>query len=223
MRRILRALAVMALVFACGDGDSPSGPGQGGEDSAYYPLSVGNQWVYDRSGTMEVAGIQTGTLNGENICDITGEVTHELGFDVYVQEYSIADTLESAGQTLVIDSTYTTYMRLTDQGLYSYVSLAGGDSVSFVPFPLQVGATWQFSENPPMTAEIVSLTETVTVPAGTFENCLELRVWWIESGSTLENVSSFAPDVGRVKNVYTYSYQNLVTTIESELLSYSVN
>ncbi len=61
MRKILCALAVMVLVFACGDDDSPSGPEQGGEDSAYYPLSVGNQWVYDRSGTMEVAGFQTGT------------------------------------------------------------------------------------------------------------------------------------------------------------------
>ncbi len=215
-------ITMFLVVFGCGDGDTPSGPEQGGGDSAYYPLAVGNQWVYDRAGQMTISGIQMATINGMNVTDITGTVTHDLGFDVFVQEHSMTDTTEFVGETLITDSTFTTYMRLTDQGLYSYVNLAQADSVGFVPFPLTVGATWQFSEDPPMTAEILSLTATVTVPAGSFDNCLELRTTWIESGNTLQNDTYFAPDVGRVKNVYTQSYETLVTTVTAELLSYTV-
>lgn len=222
MKTLFITLSGLMLVFGCGDSGSPSGPEQGGGDAAYYPLAVGNQWVYDRSGQMTIAGIQMATINGMNVTDITGTVTHELGFDVYVQENAIDDTTEFVGETLIVDSTFTTYMRITDQGFYSYVSLFGSDSVGFVPFPLQVGATWQFSDDPPMTAEILSLTETVTVPAGTFENCLELRTTWIESGNTLENTTDFAPNVGRVRNVYVQSYETLVTTVTSDLMSYSV-
>ena len=104
------------------------------------------------------------------------------------------------------------------------MSLAGSDSVGFVPFPLEVGATWQFSDEPPMTGEILSLSETVTVPAGTFENCLEMKLTWVDpSGGTLINVTNFAPNVGRVRNVFTLSYGTMVTTVTSVLMSYSVN
>lgn len=221
MRKFL-AFSALFLIFGCGDSDSPSGPEQGGGDAAYYPLAVGNQWIYDRAGQMTISGVQMATVNGMNITDITGTITHELGFDVYVQETHMTDTTEFVGETLITDSTFTTYMRITDQGLYSYVNLFGADSAGFVPFPLEVGATWQFSDDPPMTAEILSMTETVNVPAGSFQNCLEVRMTWVEDGNTVQNDTYFAPNVGRVKNVYTQSYQTLVTTVTAELLSYSV-
>jgi len=220
--KYLSIVSIFLLVFSCGDSDSPSGPEQGGGDSAYYPLAVGNQWVYDRAGQMTISGVQIATVSGMNVIDITGTVSHELGFDVFVQENAIDDTTEFVGETLIVDSTFTTYVRITDQGFYSYVNLTQADSIGFVPFPLTVGATWQFSEDPPMTAEILSLTATVAVPAGSFENCLELRTTWIESGNTLQNDTYFAPNMGRVKNVYTQSYETVVTTVTSELLSYTV-
>lgn len=222
MKKCIVTVFILGLLIGCGDSTSPSGP-QSGSDSAYYPLSVGNQWVYNRSGSISVAGISISTISGENITDITGQVSHGEGFQVYVQENDMSDTIETAGQVVVLDSTFTTYMNITDAGLHSYVSLAGSDSVGFVPFPLEVGATWQFSENPPMTGEILSLTETVNVPGGTFQNCLEMKLTWVEAGNTVINVTAFAPNVGRVRNVFTQSYGTMVTTVTSVLMSYSVN
>ncbi len=223
MKKYIVTVLILGLIIGCGDSTSPSGP-QSGSDSAYYPLSVGNQWVYSRSGSSSVAGIPISTISGENITDITGQVSHGEGFQVYVQENDMSDTTDTAGQVVVIDSTYTTYMNITDAGIYSYVSLAGSDSVGFVPFPLEVGATWQFSDEPPMTGEILSMSETVTVPAGTFENCLQMRLTWVDAtGVTVINVTDFAPNVGRVRNVFTMSYGTMVTTITSVLMSYSVN
>ncbi len=222
MNKVLCSIAMLSLVLACGD-SSPSGPGQGGGDAAYYPLSVGNQWVYDRSGQMTIAGVQVATINGMNVTEITGKVNHGLGFEVYQQETSIDDTTEFVGETLIVDSTFTTYVRITDEGFYSYVNLTDADSLVFVPFPLTVGATWQFSQDPPITAEILSLTSEVTVPAGSFDNCLEIRTTWSESGNIVQNDTYFAPNVGRVKNVYLQTYETVVTTVTSELLSYSVD
>jgi uncharacterized protein YceK len=222
MKKVIVVFAVLALVSGCGNSGSPADP-QSESDASYYPLSVGNQWVYDRSGTMTVAGIQTGTVNGANVTDITDQVPHSSGFNVYVQEINLCDTLETAGQTIISDSTYTTYLRVADEGFFSYLSLIVSDSASFVPFPLQVGATWQFSQDPPITGEILSLSETVSVPAGTFDDCLEIRFSWIEDGQTVQNTSDFAPCVGRVRNVYIQSYEAVVTTLTEVLLSYSVD
>jgi hypothetical protein len=222
MNKVFCSIAALSLVLACGD-SSPSGPGQGGGDAAYYPLSVGNQWVYDRSGQMTIAGVQVATINGMNVTEITGKVSHTLGFEVYQQETSMDDTTEFVGETLIVDSTFTTYVRITDEGFYSYVNLTDADSLVFVPFPLTVGATWQFSQDPPMTAEILSLTAEVTVPAGSFDDCLEIRTTWSESGNIVQNDTYFAPNVGRIKNVYMQTYETVVTTVTSELLSYSVD
>lgn len=218
---LMSIVVIFWLATGCGD-NSPSGPSTA-SDAAYYPLAVGNQWVYDKEGTISVSGITTGTISGSEVTDITDKVPHSSGFDVFVQETSLCDTIEMAGQTFITDTTYTTYMNVTDEGLHIYTSLTDLDSVSVVPFPLEVGLTWQFSENPPMTAEILSLTETVNVPAGTFENCMELKLTWVEQGNTVENITDFAPDVGKVKNVYTQSYPPEVMTVTSQLMSYSVN
>lgn len=221
MKKLLLAAITVLLIMGCGD-DNPSGPETGGEDAAYYPLVVGNQWIYQRDGAVTISGISITTINGVNVTDITGTMTHESGLDVFVQETSLTDTMETGGQSVYLDSTFTTYVRITDQGFYSYVSLFGSDSASVVPFPLQVGAAWQLCEDPPVTAEILSLTQSVTVPAGSFENCLQLRTVWTESGNTVENITDFAPNIGRVKNQYTQTYQSVITSVDSELMSYSL-
>ena len=223
MKKLILTSMVVILALASGCGDkTPSGPPTG-SDAAYYPLSVGNQWVYDKDGTISISGVTAGTISGSEVTDITDKVPHSGGFDVFVQEMCLSDTLEMGGQTFITDTTYTTYMNVTDEGLHIYTNLTDPDSVSIVPFPLEVGLTWQFSENPPMTAEILSLTETVNVPAGTFENCMELKLTWMEQGNTVENITDYAPNVGKVKNVFTQSSPPEEVTVTSVLMSYSVD
>jgi len=116
MKKCIVTVLILGLIIGCGDSTSPSGP-QSVSDSAYYPLSVGNQWVYNRSGSTSAAGIPISTISGENITDITGQVSHGEGFQVYAQENDMSDTTDTAGQVVVLDSTYTTYMNITDAGI----------------------------------------------------------------------------------------------------------
>ena len=74
-----------------------------------------------------------------------------------------------------------------------------------------------------MTATVLSTSANVTVSAGTFENCIEIQLTWIQGGNTVSNTTDSARNVGQVRNVFVQSAGNMVTTITQELESYSVN
>lgn len=216
--------ALILTAFACGGSSDPVGPTPG-NDSEFYPLAVGNTWTYDCSGTVSVSGVQMGTISGKTEVDITGTETHSGGFDVFVQVNTVCDTTEMGGQTFFTDSTFTEYIRITDSGLFGYRHLADTDSSFTVPFPLKNGATWTFSEEPPTTGEILSMSATVTVSAGTFENCMEMQMVWTDSttGGIVSNTADFARNVGRVRNVTTITEGTMLITNTNSLVTYSLN
>jgi hypothetical protein len=222
----MRTLLLLAMAFipflllaSCGDSNGgPSGPGPGGDDEAFFPMAVGNTWEYDRSGTMVVDTI-TWEMTGRSVSEITGTETHTDSFEVYVEEFVSSDTLAGVP---IPDSTCITYMRLASDGIHGYPHLEDTDSSFVVPFPLEVGNTWQYSEEPPMTGEILSMDEEVTVPAGTFSNVMEMRTTWMQSGLTVINTTDFAPNVGIIRNEYDQTAAFVEYHITSELTSYTV-
>jgi len=224
MQKLVSAVLLFSLLllFSCGDDSDPLGPTPG-NDSEFYPLSVGNQWIYSRSGSIAAGGVQVGTISGVAEIEITGTATHSEGFEVYVQENSITDTTILYSQTYITDSTFTEYLRVTENGFFGYPHLGDTDSSFTVPFPLQDGATWVFTDDPLTTGEILSLTESVTVPAGNFSECMEVRLIWSDSGSTVTNTADFARNVGDVRNIFQLVYGALTTTVTNNLETYTVN
>ncbi len=223
MKKLIAAVIflVVVTVFSCSS-DDPAGSSTG-DDSEYYPLSVGNVWVYGRSGSIAAGGVQIGTISGEIEVEITGTATHSEGFDVFIQEHSISDTTVIYSQTFITDSTFTEYMRTTDSGLFGYPHLTDTDSSFTVPFPLQEGATWTFSEEPPTTGEILSMSVVVAVMAGSFDECMEMRTVWNDSGMILTNTTDFAKNVGDVRNVFVLTADTMTTTVTNSLETYSLN
>lgn len=213
---------LLASMPGCGDSDGPSGPAAG-NDSEFYPMTVGNVWHYDRSGTISLGGSQIGTVSGEATIEISGTETHSEGFQVFVQDVHVKDTTTTMGQTFYSDSSFTEYLRLTESGLFGYRHLTGTDSSFTIPFPIQLGATWTFSEEPPTTGEILSLSASVTVPAGSFSDCMEMKLVWIDSGMTVMNTTDFARNVGEVRNVFHNTFSSYETLITNSLESYTLN
>jgi hypothetical protein len=60
--------------------------------------------------------------------------------------------------------------------------------------PLKVGTTW---ESEKVVSTIVSVNDTITVPAGTFNNCLKIQD--ISPAKKLAQMRWYAPDVGDIK------------------------
>ncbi len=205
---------LLILVAACGD--DPFDPAQG-DDSRFYPLAVGNIWNYSRIGTYNVDSLSY-TVTGASTVRITGTAEHSGGFQVFVEETMVADTIQGL---MVITNTDTSYIRVTDDGFFGYPELDSTDSSWTVPFPLVAGMIWPFSTEPSMTGEILSMTEDVTVPAGSYEDCAEMRTTWIEGGNVV-NTTDYAPNVGMVRNIYTQGAGQYNTSVTSRLTSFEL-
>lgn len=222
MKKIFLLFTAFLLVLATGCGDNASGPDE--SDGDFYPLSVGNQWNYDRNGTIEISGASVGTITGASVTEITGTDTHTENFAVFVQVTSTSDTTVMYGQTTYNDYLDTLYVRVTTEGFFAYQHLDDTDSMFVVPFPLYEGSTWQFCQAPSITAEILSMDVDVTVPAGSFENCMEMQtVWNPVPGSIVTTTADFARDVGRLNDYYVQTIADNITTTLEELTSYTVN
>ena len=74
-----------------------------------------------------------------------------------------------------------------------------------------------------MTGTILSTSMSVTVSAGTFDNCVEMQLTWVQGANTVSNTTDFARNVGKVRNVFVQSAGNMLTTITEDLESYTVN
>lgn len=212
IRICIAVLFAAALFLACGD--DPFNPGQN-DDSRYYPLAVGNTWSYTRFGTYNIDSLSY-TVVGSSTVSITGTAEHSGGFQVFVEETMVSDTIQGL---MVVESTDTSYIRVTDGGFFGYPDLSSADSSWTVPFPIIAGMVWAFRTEPAVTGEILSLTAEVSVPAGNFQDCLEMRTTWIEGGNVV-NTSDFAPDVGMVRNVYSQGAGGYTTEVTSRLSSY---
>lgn len=215
MNRCSVLLAVLALFVACGD-DDPFNPGQN-QDFRFYPLSLGNTWNYVRFGTYQIDSLSY-TIVGASTVSIVGVAEHSAGFQVFLEETMVSDTIQGL---MVIATTDTSYIRVTSAGYFGYPGLGTTDSSWTVPFPLLTGMVWAFRTEPPVTGEILSMSETVTVPAGSFEDCLEMRTTWVQGGNVV-NTSNFAPDVGLVRNLYTQGAGQFTSSVTSRLSSYQL-
>ncbi len=209
--------AVLVVAASCGD-DGGTGPGESGaEDSLYYPLAAGNTWEYDRSGTYNVDSVEY-AVNGESTVEIVGTAAHAEGWQVFIEVSTVTDTIQGLMDTTVVD---TTYLWQDADGMYGCPHLNDTDSCWTVPFPLTEGNTWTFSSQPSVTGEVLSMDVDVSVPAGTFEECAELRTTCVEQGN-YSNTTDYARNVGMVRNVFTQEAGVYNTTVEMTLETYQV-
>jgi hypothetical protein len=64
--------------------------------------------------------------------------------------------------------------------------------------PILLGASW---ESPSWKATIESVSDDVTVPAGSFSKCVRIKRTTATGGNTVETTSWYAPEVGTVKDI----------------------
>ncbi len=166
---------------------------------------------------MTSMGIETSRMVWEKIETVTGRDTLPGGHVTSRVETSIRDTVVTVGETMLLDSSYTTWRRLAEDGCFIYLDPEEADSVEFIPFPLETGTLWEYSRTPPTMAEIVLIGETVTVPAGTFTDCIAIRMNWSRADAEFDRLVYLAPHAGMVKSVYNQLTGNIEIHIVSEL------
>ena len=149
MRNGICAIVIgMLITLSCGS--NATGPSEGQSDN-WWPMEQGNSWTYlEGNETLIITVLETG---------ISMPFANNLASIVWGVGGLYPDT---------------SYWENTNEfvKLWFYTG-EEWESGSWLEYPLSVGKTWG-SGLACMTC--VSLSETVTVPAGTFENCAKI-VW----------------------------------------------
>ncbi len=145
----------------------------------YFPLSVGNRWVYDFSKGRTVEERTMELISSQE--DAEGTTWYRCG--------------DSPWKDAVVD------WGLKDNGLFLRVEQSSkSDIVPMLTSPIESGRKWEFKlasdETLGINFQILSAKEKVTTPAGTFEEVVKLQ---FEIPEDETDYFYFAKDVGLIK------------------------
>ena len=172
----------------------------------YFPLAVGNRWVYQASkgkATEEwkVIGQEKAAFTVKITADSLATASFEEFFmatPVGVERVSAVNEKQAEVKHPVVNSKYQAQQaQLAKSAQLS--SAEENQPLFFLKSPLQLGTVW---ENRDGRYEVTALSETVTVPAGTFKNCVEIMHWSKGGGVTV--ITHYAPGVGVVQRDETF-------------------
>lgn len=140
----------------------------------YFPLAVGNRWVYESSeGKKEAPTLET------------WEVIRREGSAFVV----------ATQQPFMPTGALEDMFELVAQGVQRReLGSTNAEAYLFLQLPPVAGVSWQNADG---RYAITSLGETITVPAGTFTNCVEVTRWREKTNVTV--ISTYAPGVGMIR------------------------
>jgi hypothetical protein len=145
----------------------------------YFPLAVGNRWVYESSeGTETAPAVES--------WEVISQRDHT--FVVRIQ------------QPFVTTEGVTEYFVSAPDGIGQVSGAVGSQEPRpsaprfFLKAPLTAGASWKNGDG---RYAITAVGEPVTVPAGSFTDCIEVTRW--STGGTATVITLYAPGVGMVQ------------------------
>ena len=213
-----------------------------GREGNYYPLAVGNKWTYRDAEDTEI------------IFEIIDTIQIQLADGKTVESYVLEKTNTAEELENVADYSYLGPELDEDGNITGILQHAQNitpgteDTIMFVPFlplykfPLIPGWKWNVNFQAKLVPELFPLDygkdefevlseETVTVPAGTFENVFQVQesFHWIfdlegpdfDLDITVAN-KWLAPDVGIIKFTQTQIRGGMPVEAEFELVSYEL-
>ena len=173
----------------------------------YYPLNVGNKWVYEYA-----------TIEGNTKCPETTISTVETleirdGEKYFGVKHESMGSEETSSSFAWLKKDIEGNTIYTSMGITPEMILIDWDPpLKLFPSSIEPGTAWtqtikQYNSEYPDSVfydrteyRVISNDQTVTVPAGTFNNCVGIRAIHIDSNQDTTDVHEllFAPDVGNV-------------------------
>ena len=150
------------------------------KDTDYFPLAVGNRWVFESSeGSAEEPALESWeTIRREG-----------TAFIVRIKQPFI--TIEGIEEQFVVEA---------DGVKHQVWASRHSESQLILKFPLPAsGSRWQSGDG---IYAVTATGETVTVPAGTFPNCVEVTRW--NKATKVIVISTYAPGVGLIRREETF-------------------
>ncbi|MCK5842290.1 MAG: hypothetical protein KAH31_08995 [Candidatus Sabulitectum sp.] len=200
-KRLYAVLTVSVLLAIAACGDSTTGPSAAGE---WFPATVGNWWFTSMEGYWtDTQGDTTSTWTGSFDNRITAVVQHAGGFSVYERRaYGTMTNITPDSTWTTVDTLYH-YFQQTDEELRCYDDLTTTEYRIFAKFPITLNETWSHNDSSGTVLEVISLSETVNVSAGTFTDCALVRETVTLGSSEWITDHYYHRGTGNVKNIMT--------------------
>lgn len=200
LRRTIYTIIGLWLAVAMGgcSDDSPNTPTGPGGPANIWPLALGNWWAMHYE--LKLAGM---TMVDE------------------VDTTRIDTTLNWGNNTWYGSKSDTVFMRNAADGVRS-LTFSGrypnGIEELYIKYPVAVGESWLVASDT-LTIRVVSNSESITVPAGTFVNCIKYAVTQPSAGA---NDYYLKPGVGLILVAGSHSEMGFEITEKVELAGYYV-
>lgn len=215
---LLTGLVLMStLLTACSEEDDPAGPGDETtiRSDAYYPLNPGATWRFG------MYTVDEGTATLQTYMDKVNDSATTLGgYDGVTQiTYFISLTGDTNSQT----AEYT-YALVNDTVKQQYPGSDGwrvAGAAALIPWHEPGDTIFGGAGQYTWTAYVCHDT-TITVPAGTFENCAQIQYYYSSGPDTYIDNYFYAPGVGKVYARYRWITMGEESVTTDELLEYSV-
>lgn len=164
--------------------------------ASYFPLTVGNRWVYEIVARSDDPS-EPEQIGQKEVWKVVRQEEGSLVLEI------VLNTEEGTRFEEFLVPTGEGVKRLNiktkDGGKPADADPSGTQPRFFIKTPITVGTAWKNQDG---RYEITAIDETVTVPAGTFANCIEVTNK-SESGK-VTIVSLYAPGVGVVRRDETF-------------------
>jgi len=173
----------------------------------YFPTSVGSHWIYeDEEGdSMLIESVANGTYRSLPVTIM--KKTYQPPLDDNPVLYDTLFVWETKNQVTIFEKEVWMYL---DSTIYHIFEDSVGQTI--LNYPLEVGKKWSYYDNEDWEIHVEVLSkETVSTPAGIFEDCYRIFYYWELDRD--RHYRWFAPGVGMVKiydpwNTYTYTLKD---------------
>lgn len=208
-RHLSKLVLATGLVAAVGCGQSDPPADAEAEASGFYPLVDGATWTYlhtlsDSSQWSEVVTLTETTHDGapafrlEDTADLSGESTVSVLTRVDTTAHRVHKEVFAGQQTLILVDYDPGFPRFDDAWLDFEAGAEETRVYTRTEYDAQGNNPYEDEREHEYT--IVSLSETVTVAAGTFEDCVHVRRQRL-FGDLQVKQYWFCEDIGKVKEV----------------------
>jgi hypothetical protein len=202
-------LCATALLFtSCSKDDSPATPPNTSTSASDYwmPTAAGSRLVFE---TVDVSKVGTVTMDSS-----VGSLTFTmLPGTKTMKDGKTAFIVQTISTSKTITDTALGYLVLSAASIVMYDdSLTAERAITQLKAPLTVGNSWLPAASDTTHFTIASISETVSTPAGTFQNCIRVHTVGPYSGDIpMTEDIYFAKGIGLVKFAWV-----VTTTIASD-------
>ncbi len=223
MKTLIFMLITILILVMISCGNSSTGPSGSTGGEQYYPLTTGNTWDLQLSGTFTFDSLPLQEISGEISWIITGDTTHSEGFQLFNwQETSIRE-ISIGGQTISTDTLiFVNYVAEVDSVIRAYHSPSSSIYRIWMKYPLAIGDWWYSDPDfPSRIMTVLSVDTSITVPAGSFNECVYIQQTEPEFPDSYVDYY-YAPGVGPVKYIVHTEFIQSVYHSVAEMVEYSV-